>query len=209
MNFKLNSKTVYIIAGFIFVNLLITDVLVIKTLFSNVRSEDVMSATTQPSNIKIVQMRVCSVGCVELIKEATRSLSLRRSVQTTESSTTYVKEYYIPFGGGSNETDDWADVTGIQAYIDSTQYGKIKKVTFEASVNIPTGNEKVWVRLFNVTDKHPVWFSEVSHEGGGAKLLISDPITLDFGNKLYQVQMKTSLKFRANLHQARVHIMTL
>ena len=64
------------------------------------------------------------------------------------------------------------------------------------------------MRLYNVTDKHPVWFSDVSLEGGTPALLISKPITLDSGNKTYQVQMKTSLKFQAFLDQSRLHIIT-
>lgn len=119
-----------------------------------------------------------------------------------------VKEFYIPLGTGKNATDDWADVNGLQAYIDTTNYGNIRKVTFEVGVHIPTGNEIAYARLFNVTDKHPVWFSEVSLEGGDPKFLVSQPIALETGNKLYQVQMKTSLKFEAVLDQARIHVIT-
>ena len=110
------------------------------------------------------------------------------------------------FGGGSNSTDDWTDVAGLQVEADSTKYGDIKSVVFEAKVNTTTGNQIAYVRLFNVTDKHPVWFSDVSIDGGSTKLLVSKPITLDSGNKLYQVQMKTSLKHQANLISSRLHI---
>ena len=75
-------------------------------------------------------------------------------------------------------------------------------------MRIPTGNEVAYARLFNVTDKHPVWFSEVSLEGGTPQLLISQPVAFDSGRKLYQVQMKTSLKYTAILDQARLHITT-
>lgn len=170
----------------------------------------------------------CSGDCLAQIKEATESvnnlqsqiekinininniIASQQSTSTTQqvSSGPGVKEFFISFGSGSNGTDDWADLSGIQAYIDSSQYSQIKSVVFEASVRIPTGNEIAYVRLFNVTDKHPVWFSDVSLEGGTPKLLFSKPITLDTGNKLYQVQMKTSLKYTAILDQARLHITT-
>lgn len=151
----------------------------------------------------------------EIVREATASLKpqIERVVATPQPTSvvqqtgaTSVKELFVHLGSGSNNTDDWADVTGAEAYIDSTKYGKIKSVVFEASINIPTGNEVAYARLYNVTDKHPVWFSEVSHEGGGAVLLTSNPITLDSGNKLYRAQMKTSLKYLANITTARVKI---
>lgn len=165
--------------------------------------------------VSVVKEPLCPNSCLSQIYQATSSLKLAPTIveKTTSqqsvsapSQSSGVKEFFVPLSSGSNSTDDWADVLGAQAYIDSTQYGQIKSVVFEASVHIPTGNEIAYVRLFNVTDKHPVWFSEVSLEGGTPKLLISNPITLDSGRKLYQVQMKTSLKYQAILDQARVHI---
>ncbi|MDP3726850.1 MAG: hypothetical protein Q8Q96_00870 [bacterium] len=150
----------------------------------------------------------------ETIQEATASVrllltpvpgSVSESLSSIPSST---KEFFVPLGSGTNIVDEWTDVAGAQAYIDRSQYGSIKSVVFEASVYIPTGNQIVWVRLFNVTDKHPVWLSEMSHEGGAPKLLVSKPITLDSGNKLYQVQMKNQLKDKVNLVQSRVRITT-
>jgi hypothetical protein len=120
--------------------------------------------------------------------------------------TTQVKEYFIPFGSGQSSAGDWQDVTGLQTYIDSANYPNIKSVVFEASLHIPTGNESASVRLFNESEKHPVWFSEVSVAGGDPLFLISQPITLSSGNALYQVQMKTQLQYQAVLDQARIHI---
>lgn len=155
---------------------------------------------------------ICPQSCISQIQEATSSLKLTTSPTITPTqvsvSSSAKGEFFIPFGFGSSSAGDWVDIEGLQAYMDSTNYEGIKKVTFEASVRIPTGNQTAYVRLFNKTDKHPVWFSEVSMSGGTPQLLISDPITLDEGNKLYQVQMKTQLKFLAILDQARVHIIT-
>ena len=84
----------------------------------------------------------------------------------------------------------------------------MKTVTFEVAIRIPTGNQIAYARLFNVTDKHPVWFSEVSVEGGKALLVISQPITLDSGAKTYQVQLKTSLGYLSYIDQSRLRITT-
>lgn len=156
--------------------------------------------------------KTCDKNCVaqlyESIKNATSSTKLAQSNSGSSQQGSPVKEYFVNFGSGSSTSDVWEDVIGLQAYVDSTQYGVIKRVVFEASLHIPTGNGKAYVRLYNNTDKHPVWFSEMTLEGGQPKLLVSQPIALDSGNKLYQVQMKTTLKYQTNLAQARLHILT-
>lgn len=147
--------------------------------------------------------------CPELIRIATASIVFptpkKEEIAVTRVST-LPREQFIPFGSGSTDVLDWTDVAGLEAEVDSTKYGRIKTVVFEATIRIPTGNEVAYVRLFNVTDKHPVWFSEVSVEGGTPKLVASAPLTLDSGNKLYRVQMKTSLRHLAILDQARLRI---
>lgn len=116
----------------------------------------------------------------------------------------YVKEQFIPFGSGTNQTSDWADVPGLQANVDFGSYQNIKDIRFEVSVNIPTANQTASVRLFNVTDKHPVWNSEVTTTNN--TYTVSPTLIYDKGVKTYQVQMKTQLKFLANLTLARIHI---
>lgn len=174
--------------------------------------EPVIQPSNEPSQNSSQDInQMCPTTCLAQIYEATASAKKTSTPSTNKAATSSVsqtKEFFVSFGSGSNATSDWEDVSGLKAYIDSTKYSSIKTVVFEASVRIPTGNEVAFVRLFNETDKHPVWFSDVSLEGGEAKLLVSSPITLDQGNKLYKVQMKTSLKFTAILDQARIHITT-
>ena len=171
------------------------------------------SPTNEPASDSMPQAvnQMCPATCLAEIYQATSSIkktSVAPSKSGAVSTQSQTKEFFVPFGSGSNATSDWEDVAGLKAYIDTTKYSSIKNVVFEASVRIPTGNEVAYVRLFNETDKHTVLFSDVSLEGGEAKLLVSSPITLDPGNKLYKVQMKTSLKFTAILDQARIHITT-
>lgn len=117
-----------------------------------------------------------------------------------------VKDYFVSFGSGINSSNDWTDVGGLQAIVDLANFGNIKEIRFEASVYVPTENQAVSVRLFNKTDKHPVWGSEVTMSGGPSGYLVSNPISFDKGEKTYQVQMKTQLQYQANLGQARLHI---
>jgi hypothetical protein len=126
------------------------------------------------------------------------------SVVTSEGSP--VKDYFIPLGSGTSTASDWTDVPGAQATVDFGSYKNIKSIVFETSVAVPTANQSVSVRLYNTSDKHPVWYSEVTMEGGTSAYLISNPIAYDKGSKIYQVQMKTQLQYPANLTQARIHI---
>ena len=170
----------------------------------------------------------CPVSCLSEISNATKTAALSikptappaggftptptarfvSQTQTPTQASSSVKEFFVPFGAGSNSSDDWQDISGLRATLDPANYGSIKTVIFEATIRIPTGNEIAYVRLYNTTDKHPVWFSDVFQEGGTPQLLTSKPISLDSGNKTYQVQMKTSLKYPAYLDQSRLHIIT-
>ena len=138
----------------------------------------------------------CPAGCLTAINKL------------AGTTTSTAKEYFVPLGTGTNATNDWADVVGASATVDTVQYPRIKKVVFEATLAVPTGNQVAYVRLFNETDGHPVWFSEMSMNTTGPILLTTQTITLDKGSKLYKVQMKTQLRYPANLNQSRIHITT-
>ncbi len=223
---KFNKNLFLIVFYAIIINLFVLDYYLIK--ISNVTKEDTIKKETA---LKISQdsskndilsnqfednkttSEECPKSCLQKIDESVslKKLSSESSGASSglkNSSINSTKEFFIPLGSGAGASKDWSDVSGAQAYVDSSMYGEIKTVVFEPSVFIPTGNQTVWIRLYNATDKHPVWYSEVSMDGGLQKLLFSQNINLDQGNKLYQVQMKTSLGYISNLEQARIHITT-
>ncbi len=119
-----------------------------------------------------------------------------------------VKEFFIPLGTGTSTAEDWTDVPGVKAEVDNTKYGKIQKILFEASVHVPNANEIVEVRLYNESDKYVVPNSEFLYPSGTTQNFRIAEIQLGQGAKIYKVQMKTQLKFPANLDQARIHITT-
>jgi len=150
----------------------------------------------------------CPINCLNIIKDATASLSLNKTPQVSNTQTSsQLKEYFIPIGSGTEKSTTWKDVPGLSIYIDSSKYIKIQNAVFEASVTIPLGNQDVWLRLYNSTDDHPVWFSDLSFPTDTSNYLqVSQNITLDVGNKLYKVQIKTQLGATANVDQARIKI---
>lgn len=128
-----------------------------------------------------------------------------KNIPNDQSSQSKIKDYFISMGSGTGNLSEWTDVEGLQASFDLGDYTNIKEVRFEVSTQIPTGNQIIWVRLYNKTDSHPVWNSEVS-ANGASSYSVSEPIIYDKGQKTYQVQMKTQLKYPANITQSRIHI---
>ncbi|MCL5113755.1 MAG: hypothetical protein M1372_01125 [Patescibacteria group bacterium] len=212
-----------VFAALVFINILVLDLLIFfgksqpPALRTIVLKQDQPATTSQDFGSK----NSCPSNCIKKIEEATASVKLTQTpspkptaistptpaqTQTTTPSSSGVKEYFIPVGAGSLSSGDWTDLAGAQTTIDSNQYANIKSVVFEVSLRIPTGNETAYARLFNVTDKHPVWYSDVSIDGGTPKLVFSQPITLEQGVRTYQVQMKTSLLYPAYIDQSRIHI---
>ncbi len=177
--------------------------------FTYVVSPTPQAEPTPPSNM-------CPNNCLNIIKNATASAQQKittaptqivKTAQPTQPPT--VREFFIPLGTGTTASDSWTDVPGAQAMIDAGQYSAIKSVTFEAAVYVPDHNEGVWVRLYNSTDNYTIGGSELYFaDGNKSALMITGSIGLGAGNKLYKVQMKTQLKFPANLTNARIHILT-
>ncbi|MBI4096744.1 MAG: hypothetical protein HY425_03435 [Candidatus Levybacteria bacterium] len=119
-----------------------------------------------------------------------------------------LREYFIPLGQGSGSYADWTVIPGIGAKINTANYGEIEKVYFEATVRIPTGNQTVYVRLYNANNFQPISGSDLILSGGTTTLLTSQPITLSDGENLYQVQLKTQLQYLTYVDQARIRIVS-
>lgn len=211
------KNIILVILVLIFLNLVYLDVLFIRG--GNVKT--IERIITDPFSVKTNSGDYCSPDCVDTkISNAIAKLKITGSitpiatpiptktvVQTSNSSAP--REYYIPFGSASQSSTDWANVSGLSASVDSTSYPNIKAVVFEVSLHVPTGNETASVRLYNITDGHPVWASQVDFLGSTQSVLkTSDPVTLDSGNKIYQVQILTQLDYPAVIDQSRLHITT-
>lgn len=174
-------------------------------------------------SLPISSSQVCPAACISEIHSTVAWLPIAtpsgQTCQTTCPSvatqpsqnviSNAVREFFIPFGIGMTQAIDWQDIAGLSAYIDSSKYTSVKSIVFEASVHLPAGDQSVGIRLYDETNKHPVWNSEVDFPGGAnPQFLVSKPISLSNGNVLYNVQMKTQLAAPAMLDQSRVHIIT-
>ena len=123
-----------------------------------------------------------------------------------KETTASVKDHFISFGSGTSSDQNFVDVGGLQASVNLSSYGNIKEIRFETSIQVPGENQAVTVRLYNKTDDHPVWNSEITKNAGASSYLVSSPIVYDSGVKTYTVQMRTQLGGVATLGEARLHI---
>lgn len=191
-------KIVFLIIGFLVVVLLL-NILYLNFAFLKKEKQDISSKSS-------TSVTPTNTGSEITVIPTQTQTAIPTSSQTSQTSSA-VKDYFIPLGSGTNQTSDFNDVAGATASVDFGGYQNIKEIRFEASVNVPTANQSVTVRLYNSTDKHPVWNSEVNMNGGASSYLNSEPLIYDIGLKTYQVQMKTQLKYLTNLTQSRIHIL--
>lgn len=171
-----------------------------------------LGRTTRPSEIGATSIHVaappvpteeCSSSCEAKIDALVKRLDELPVSEIAKKTS----EYYISLGSGSTKSSVWQDIGGAEAIIDTANYPSIKSVVFEVFLNIPTANGMVYAKLYNMTDKHDVWFSNVSSEGPTFTKKEAT-ITLEPGAKTYRVMGLSSLKYDANIENARIRIVT-
>lgn len=196
----------FLITGIVIL-LLVADIIYLNSILFQTHSSSLVTIEPSPGIAFIPSEAFSPTPTINRISPTSPPILTQAiSPYVTRTQNTSVKDYYVPLGSGTNQSGDWEDVVGAQAIVDFGQYSNIKEIRFEASVTVPTANQSVWVRLYNKTDKHPVWLSDVAMGTNSSAYLTSSPIAYDTGEKLYQVQMKTQLQATANLTQARIHI---
>jgi len=206
------GKAALLVFSFLFlINILILDIKV----FTRERESAVITPTAEKPQVevttpsaKIVETTLCPEACLEAISEAI-SPGLAQATPTPEPTTSVptVKEFYIPLGTGLTTSTTWVELPGVESVIDMANYPNVKSIIFEASMRIPTANGRVYAKLYNVTDKHDVWESEVYAEGPSGYRAESGNITLSSGRKLYRVIMKSTMGYEAILDSARIKIL--
>lgn len=116
-----------------------------------------------------------------------------------------LQEVFIPLGSGKTISNEWEELPATEVGINTANYPPIARAYLEVFMHIVTGNGTMHAKLYNSTDRHDVWFSEVSMSGDRITRL-EVPITMDAGNKRYTVKVKSSLKYEAILDNARIRL---
>jgi hypothetical protein len=117
------------------------------------------------------------------------------------------QQIFIPIGSGSTTSNSYANLSGVQVTIDSSKYSSIASIYFEANLSVTGGNGMTYAQLYDSTQNHPVWFSQISSNSPSGALITSPSINLDPGVNTYVVQAYTTLnQYPANVSTARIQI---
>lgn len=193
----------YFKIGFVLVTITITLLLFNIVYLNFIANERTTHTDTIPSGPQISESPAPSV--TEVLPSPTVQTSNPVNTNATNVNP-QVKDYYIPLGSGTVQSQQWMSVPGVQATVDFGDYQNIQSVLFEASISLPAASQTVSVQLFDVTDNQPVWNSTMSTNGASSQYLVSQPLIYETGLKTYQVQMQNQLLAPATLVQSRIHI---
>ncbi|MEK7119005.1 MAG: hypothetical protein AAB457_02650 [Patescibacteria group bacterium] len=195
-----SNALIFIPVFFLFaVNLLFLDIVV----FSQQKPQSPSQVVVESIPLPTPADTSCPSSCIAKIDEKLKPVQVN-----SVSPASPAREFYVSLGTGTTKNSDYEDILSAEAYIDTGNYSSIKQAVVELFLRNPTGNGRIYAKLYNVTDKHDVWFSEVFTEGGGPVVKKEVTVTLDRGNKLYRVMMKSTMKYDAWLDNARIKIIT-
>lgn len=202
MDFSLKKTILIVLAFFAVANLLLLDIILLRTSSdTSVKSKE----EDTPSQVNVNATNdECGESCQSYINEQISELQTNTIPQDVQQNA--VEEVYIPLGSATTQLTSWQSVPGLEAQVDTTKYPNIASATFEATVTNPNATQQVSLQLYDATNNHPVWFSQVSYQGGSSQTLISNPITLSSGNVTYQVQAQTQLGAPTQIINARIHL---
>lgn len=205
---KLKLPFIFLVSLLFITNVVVLDILFFTQIKNNSNASGKISSPIE-TPIKSDQAYPTSY-ISQIPEEPPTIIPTTKPITTTQTQNkSQVKEFLISLGSGTGQSSDWTDVPGVGATINSDNYGSIKSAFFEASIIMPSANNLVSLRLYNVTDKHPVWYSQIDSNGQTTAFLNSQAIRLDSGSKLYQVQMRTLLTDQlVTLIQSRIRITT-
>lgn len=127
------------------------------------------------------------------------------SATTTTSSTSQVREFFVPLGSGSTFSKDWVDIPTAQATVDSSRYGQIEAVYFEASLHVINGN--VSARLVDASNGAIYTNTEIAHNNSTPTWVTSSSITLGTGERTYKVQLRSDGGWEGILDSGRLRIL--
>ncbi|MGD9129584.1 MAG: hypothetical protein PVJ09_03805 [Candidatus Woesebacteria bacterium] len=115
-----------------------------------------------------------------------------------------VKEYFVYLGTGSTTSREWTDMSSAVAYINSSNYPKVKNIELQAALSIIGG--EVHARLINKTTGHIFHNSEIFHNTSSSTWKSSPALALTAGNNQYMVQIKSTSGEKAQLDGSRIKI---
>ncbi len=165
------------------------------------------SSTTVPTHSTTVSALEASISG---ITERLTALELIPTpIPTTKPTpkTTSTPSTYTPFGeviylgSGSSDSRDWK-TSGVEITLNSSDYPIGTKMKFEAGLSIIGG--EAWARLKNKTTGGIISLSEVSHNTSTTTWKGSPAFSLEAGNNVYEVELRSTSGEVATMQGSRL-----
>jgi hypothetical protein len=101
------------------------------------------------------------------------------------------KVIYVPVGtSGSTTNMDWTDIAATDFYFNFADYSQAKSASFQSSLQSFPSQDKVSLRLYDVTNNRAVDGSELTTDSVSYALVTSGTLSIWQGNNLYRIQGK-------------------
>lgn len=121
-----------------------------------------------------------------------------------EGAQTVPQEFFVPLGSGSTLSRDWVDAPA-EATVDSSRYGTIEAVYFEAILSAVNG--AMHARLVDKGNGLVYYDSELSNANSTPTKKTSQQITLGTGSRTYKVQYKSTVGEIGTMTNASLRIL--
>lgn len=160
----------------------------------------------QQALVKISTLETSVRDLKEQLRIVQVQVAAQQSPGTTTSSVTK-PPVYVPLGySGSSPSLEWVTIPGFEVEIDTNEYAGQRAAYLAVQLSVYQGNGRAYARLYNITDNTAIFNSEVSTTNQANTSLISSSFSLASGKKKYQLQLKSSTSYAAQVQQANIKI---
>jgi len=196
------EKTLLVLLGILILgNLVFLDWWFIKNRFkAELGKTDLSREASQPaSGVQETLVFECDQNCQKIVEEKVaeavakiptqKPSKISSSMPTVQPSS---KVTYIPLvSDGSTSETSWTDITPSDFYFNLTDYPGVKSARFEVYLKSKHQAGRIYLRLYDATNKRAVDFSDLSSSSESFELQRSSDLVIWQGNNLYRLQAKT------------------
>lgn len=216
MREKILPILIIVFLGLTIANLIVLDISWLKSQKALQESEITPSPSPAPSSTITTALDICGPICQQTINqkvsEAIGTISGKETKETTviQKTTEKVSQpsvIYIPLGGGGSTTSqDWADVSNAEVYLDIGDYPNLDRAYFEGFIKVKHGNGRAFARLYDVTHTIGVQGGEMYTDNESFTLVESGSLSFWRGKNLYRVQVKSLNGYEAFFDSGRIKL---
>lgn len=187
----------------------------IPSSFANVYQDASDSATelkTQaqaaPQDIQALVDQAVKKAIAQLPVQTIQKTIVQTAAPAATPIANLLKETYIPLDGDNVTTSQtWQTLSGMEVYIDSSKYPSNITVTWDAAMQLTSGNGVGFARLVNASNNNAILFgSEISTSSETQVRVVSGSFYLQPGNNLYVVQAYSNTGYQIGVSNPRIKV---